>query len=513
MSKKVTSTLAGAFLFLIVVNLLSKGLGFFREVLFANFFGRGVEFDIYLIGAVIPIIINTVVLYIGQNYFIPGYHKIKSDNSNLTYKFFAVNFIVFIIIGTIISVILYFLSETIITAYLHTADESIKEIAIDIFRLFLITIPLMFAISILTAYEQAEFRFKYPAIAGLFLNLAMIPILLIFTSMFGIYTIPIGFILGTFFQFIYLSFKVSSRISFESFSFVSKKELFGFFDSTILSVILIESIGQIYLLSDRYFFASVDQGGLSALSYSFILFSLPIAVVSLALTTIIFPKFSEIINSKSFEKLQEIFSDSIRVNLLFFVPIAFLFFYYGDTILKLVFERGKFTGTDTLDTFITLKVYTISLIFYSAYSILNKVFYSAKFVNYLLIITICGIAIKIFLNFFLVGIWQQNGLALSTSFSFIFIFFASFILIHKILPLNNSGLFIKELTFQLVNGFISYFIVEVILNSVNTHNILIDIIKIILYLFVFLLNTFIMGNKSLVIIKKLFSTMRTAKSI
>lgn len=512
MSKKITSTLAGAVLFLIAVNIFSKGLGFFREVLFANFFGRGVEFDIYLIGAVIPITINTVVLYIGQNYFIPGYHKIKSDNSNLTSKYFTVNFVVFIIIGTAISVILYFLSEAIITAYLHPTDASINEIAIDIFRLFLITIPLMFAISIIAAYEQAEFRFKYPAIGSLLLNLTMIPILLIFTDKYGIYTIPIGFILGIFFQLIYLLFKVSSHISFESFSFLSKKELFGFLDITILSVILIESIGQIYLLSDRYFFDKVDQGGLSALSYSFNLFSLPISVVSLALTTVLFPKFSETIHSKSFDKLQNMLSNSIRVNLLFFVPIAFLFFFYGDIILKLVYERGKFTGTDTLDTFITLKVYSISLIFYSAYSILNKVLYGAKFVNYLLIITICGIALKILLNLVFVGVWQQNGLALSTSFSFIFFFCASFILIHKILPLEIRSLFIKELTFHFVNGFISYFIVEVIFSSVNTSNIFLDIIKIVLYLLVFLMNNFIMGNKSIVIIKELFNILGTAKS-
>ena len=98
MSNKITSTLAGAVLFLIVVNLLSKGLGFFREVLFANYFGRGVEFDIYLIGAVIPITINTVVLYIGQNYFIPGYHKIKTEKENLTSRFFTINFVAFILV-------------------------------------------------------------------------------------------------------------------------------------------------------------------------------------------------------------------------------------------------------------------------------------------------------------------------------------------------------------------------------------------------------------------------------
>ncbi|MGB5892693.1 MAG: lipid II flippase MurJ [Ignavibacteriaceae bacterium] len=513
MNNKFTSTLAGAFIFITILNLFSRGLGFLREVLFANYFGRGIEFDVYLIGAVIPITINTVALFIGQNYFIPAYHKSKSLNPDSTNNFFTVNFFIFILIGLLISIVLYFLSETIIDVYLNTDNNSLKEIAVNIFRLFLITIPFTFAISILTAFEQAEYKFKYPAIGRLFLNITIIPILIIFTDKFGIYTVPIGFIFGIFFQFIYLLIKGNSRMNFSFFSTDEKREVFRFLDITIFSIILIETIGQFYLLADRYFFKMVDQGGIASLSYASNLFNLPVSVVSLAFATVIFPKFSENIQTKSFDNLQKNLSDSISANLLFFVPIAFLFFLYGDGIIKLLFERGKFSSSDTLDTFLALKAYAFSLIFYSTYAIFNKIIYAAKFVNSLLLITVTGIVLKIALNFIFVGLWKQNGLALSTSITYLFFFLSSFILVYKKLPIKNQSLFFKELIFHLTNGFFSYIIVQLMFYYIIPNYNYINLMKILFFLSVYVLNVHLIGNKSLVLVKELLNSLRTVKSI
>ena len=513
MKNRFTSTLAGAFIFITILNLFSRGLGFLREVLFANYFGRGIDFDVYLIGAVIPITINTIALFIGQNYFIPAYHKTKARNPDSTSKFFSANFFVFILIGLLISIVLYFLSETIIDVYLNTDKNSLKEIAVNIFRLFLITIPFTFGISILTAFEQAEYKFKYPAIGKLFLNLTIIPVLIFFTDKFGIYTIPIGFIFGIFFQFIYLLIKGSSRVSFSFFSTNQKGEVLYFLDITILSIILIETIGQFYLLADRYFFEMVDQGGIASLNYASNLFNLPMSVVSLAFATVIFPKFSENIQTNSFDKLEKNLSDSILANLLLFVPIAFLFFYYGDVIIKLLFERGKFFESDTIDTFLALKAYAFSLIFYSTYAILNKILYAAKFVNHLLLITIAGIVLKIALNFIFVGLWKQNGLALSTSVSYLFFFLSGFILVYKKLPLKNKSVFLKELAFHLTNGFLSYMVIQLLFYYIIPIYNYINLLKIFLFLLVYILNVYLIGNKSLVLAKTLLNSVRSVKSL
>ena len=513
MKKKLTSSLTGAFVFIILINILSRGLGFFREILFANYFGLGVNFDVYLVGAVLPITINTVIIYIGQNYFIPAYHTIKVNDKHSAQKFFNLNFIAFVVIGIITTLLLYLFSNAIIDIYLKSNDESIRIMTVRIFRIFLLTIPLNFAISILTAYEQAEYEFKFPAIGRLFLNLTVIPVLIIFTDKFGIYTVPIGFVIGTVFQLLYLVFKGKSSLMMYSFSGKIDKNISVFFDITLITIILIEIIGQVYMLSDRYFFYSVDRGGISALSYASNIFNLPISVVSLALATVIFPKFSENIQSKSFDKIQKNFSNAVRVNFLVFIPITFLFFFYGDIIIKIFFQRGKFSAGDTLDTFFVLRVYAVSLIFFSTYSIINKVLYGAKLVNHLLIITIVGIAIKVGFNFIFVEHWKQNGLALSTSLSYIFFFLASYITIYRKLPLKDASIFFKELLLHLINGFVVYLIIEMIFSAKYPENIFVILMKIFLYLLIYTGNIFIVKSKSLSIVKELINSLESVKLI
>jgi len=257
----------------------------------------------------------------------------------------------------------------------------------------------------------------------------------------------------------------------------------------------------------------VDQGGIASLSYASNLFNLPISVVSLAFATVIFPKFSENIQTKSFDNLQKNLSDSISANLLFFVPIAFVFFFYGDGIIKLLFERGKFYESDTLDTFLALKAYAFSLIFYSTYAIFNKIIYAAKFVNSLLLITVTGIVLKIALNFIFVGLWKQNGLALSTSITYLFFFLSSFILVYKKLPMKNESLFLKDLIFHLTNGFFSYFVIQLMFYYIIPNYNYINLMKILFFLSVYILNVYLIGNKSLVSLKVLLNSVRSLKSI
>ena len=256
----------------------------------------------------------------------------------------------------------------------------------------------------------------------------------------------------------------------------------------------------------------VDQGGIASLNYASNLFNFPISVVSLAFATVIFPKFSENIQTKSFGDLQKNLSDSISANLLFFVPIAFLFFFYGDSIIKILFERGKFYESDTLDTFLALKAYAFSLIFYSTYAIFNKIIYAAKFVNSLLLITVTGIVLKIALNFIFVGLWKQNGLALSTSISYIFFFLSGFILVYKILPMKNQSLFFKELGFHLTNGIFSYIIIQLMFYYIMPNYNYITLLKILFFLSIYITNVYLVGNKSLVLVKELLSSVRSLKS-
>ena len=221
MSEKFTSTIAGAAILITGVGLVSKGFGFLREVVYANNFGLQSNFDIYLIGAVLPITLNTSVIYLAQNYFIPAYHNKLSLGKDNAEKFFSNTFWLFVILAGIFSIILFLISPFLIKFYLTNTNPNIHGAVLKIFNIFLLTIPLNAGFSILSAYFQSEYNFKAPALSSLFQNIIIILLVLVFTSTLGVLTIPIGYLLGTAAQFLYLLFllKNRSRLIFTSISF------------------------------------------------------------------------------------------------------------------------------------------------------------------------------------------------------------------------------------------------------------------------------------------------------
>ena len=107
MSKKFTSTVAGGAIIITFFSLIGRGLGIIREVVFANYFGLTANYDLYLIGAVLPITINSIILYLAQNFYIPNYNKTKSDSEQKAQRFRSVALVGFTLLGFIIAIMLF----------------------------------------------------------------------------------------------------------------------------------------------------------------------------------------------------------------------------------------------------------------------------------------------------------------------------------------------------------------------------------------------------------------------
>ncbi|MBK9099569.1 MAG: polysaccharide biosynthesis C-terminal domain-containing protein [bacterium] len=340
MSNKFTSTIAGASIFISILGLISRGLGFIREMIFANNFGLETEFDLYLVGAVLPITINTVLLYISQNYFIPEFQKVGSSQSQ---KYFRQSILIFTVAGLLFTCLLFLASETVVNFYMPSADLNSQETAILVFRIFLITIPFSAAISVLSALLQSLYEFKYPAISILFLNISIIILLILFSDQYGVYIIPVGYVAGTILQFLFL---LSKSRKFLKFDFrLDKEELNisrSILSSSIVIIILIESMSQLYSIFDRYFYGQISAGGIASLNYALIIWFLPVSIFSISLATAVFPVITKAINDDSHGEIEKIYNESISMNVFLFVPLAFILFFYGDVLIKIFFERGKF---------------------------------------------------------------------------------------------------------------------------------------------------------------------------
>ena len=498
MSQKFTSTIAGASIFISLIGVLSRGFGFIREMIFANNFGLETDFDLYLVGAVLPITISTIILYIGQNYFVPGFQKLNSTDKEAASKFYRDSFIIFVGSAFILSIVLFLASDLIIKLYIGQASVKSIMLATNIFKIFIITIPFSAAVSIFSALQQAVYEFKYPAISILFLNISLIILLLLFSSKIGVYIIPIGYVTGTIFQFIYLFIKSTKILKLELRTHINKSvKIKSLFESSIITIIIIEAVSQLYTISDRYFYSQVTSGGIASLNYAYIIYYLPISIISISLATAIFPKITDAIISSNVEEIEKIFIDNATINIIIFMPLTFLLVYFGDTFLKIAFERGKFIQESTNITFGALKFYAVSLIFYSTYSVLNKIFYSLNFIKMLLLLTCLGILLKLVMNFILVRDLQQYGLALSTSISYIFFFSASYLILGSKLKIRNKYIFIKELLICLSNAVISLLLVNIFGEVIFLKGLPGDILSIILFLGLYSVNLIFMKHKTI----------------
>ena len=499
MKQKFTSTIAGASIFISLLGLFSRGLGFIREMIFASNFGLETEFDLYLVGAVLPVTINTIILYIGQNYFIPGFQKIDSSDPQKAKSYYNQSFFLFVVAATLIALVLLLLNDSVINFYMQSATPESREIATQIFKLFLLTIPFAAGISIFSALLQTVYEFKYPAISVLFLNVSIILLLLLFSDRFGVFIIPVGYILGMVLQFCYLFVKSQKFVKLDLFAY-QKEYSFSksILSSSLVTIILIESISQLYSLFDRYFYGEISSGGIASLNYALIVWFLPVSILSISLATAVFPMITKAINDFSNEQIEKIYNESISMNTFIFIPLAFILFFYGDILIKIFFERGKFVEESTAMTFSVLRFYSISLVFYSVYSVFNKIFYSIKEVKLLLWITIIGLLIKLIFNLMLVDL-EQNGLALSTSISFIFFFLASYIILNIKLKIKNQSLFIKDFTFHFVNCLFSFLLINVFANLFPIKSIIKDGTIILFFVCLYLINSILLKHNSILI--------------
>ncbi len=499
MNQKITTTIAGASIFITIITFIGRGLGFFREVIFAASFGLSREFEIYLVATVLSSAINIVLIVLGQNYFVPNYFKTKGKAERTS--FFNHALTIFLFGSIVIALLSYIFSKQIIDFYISVDSVTSKATALNIFIYFLPTIPLTAVISIFFAFLQSEKNFIAPVISNLFTNIFLIGAVPLLNDKMGIIVIPIFYLVGTVFQMLFLFMIVNKKtyiqITFYNFSSEQNKTL-GFF---LLFTIIIEIIGQMFIVIDRYFLNAVEKGGIAALSYSATLYQLPIVILPFAISTVLFPSFSELIQKKEMIEVGKKLNKSISVLIFLTMPISFIFFFFGEFIVMILFQRGNFSFFDSIITSNTLKIYSISLVFYAIYSVLNKFFFSTSLLNELLLIISGGLLLKIILNILLVKTLFQNGLALSTSLTFVLYCILSLIIIRKI-KISSFFFFSKNLFFYLANCGISIIIVFLIQNNLIFKNnmYITKFASIIIFEILFLFNCHLIQDNSFVLI-------------
>jgi len=446
--------IGGAALIVLLTQVLSKGTGFLREILFAGEFGIGKDFEFYLIAFTVPGMINSILFYQAQNYFIPTYNDLKQKNPDEAHTFLFSSVIFFFIVISGLATILFFTAEGIVSLFVSSPTLAELDFVTKLFRTTLITLPLNALISVFSAYLVAEFKFKITYLSQLWTNLAVIVTVIFFADELGTLSIVIGFVAGNALQLVNLLYggrHVIPGFSRFRFKFGGNVPYMIF-----LNTLFIETAGQMFFLIDRLFYSSVDQGGIAALNYSFIIYMLPVSVFTTALGSALLPDFASNIAKGDFKEANSKFTKAIELVLLLFIPGVLILIFSGGDLISLMFERGKFSSHSTDLTQGTLFYYSFSLPFYALYAITQRYIYSLKGSTFLTIISFLGLALKYLLSYFMVDFMGQNGLALATTVVFILQSISCFVFIKiRVDYRSEKGVKLNSLKFILYSTIIT----------------------------------------------------------
>jgi putative peptidoglycan lipid II flippase len=172
---------------------------------------------------------------------------------------------------------------------------------------------------------------------------------------------------------------------------------------------------QVNLLVNSWLASSLGTGAVSWLDYAFRLMYLPIGLFGVSIATASLPAISTHAADADDGGVRRAVSSGLRMILMLNVPATVGLLVLATPIVRLIFERGRFTPADTAATAAALMCYGPGLVGYSAVKLLSSAFYALGNSRIPLMSSAASIAFNVAVNLMLVHRLGYRGLALGTA--------------------------------------------------------------------------------------------------
>lgn len=402
-------------------TLLSRILGFARDLVVARLFGADAGTDAFFVAFKIPNLMRRLFAEGAFSMaFVPVLNEYKQQQGEAVLKTFVDD-----VAGTLAAVLFVVTAGGVLAAPLlvlafapgFAADAGQRVLAADMLRL---TFPYLFFISltalaggILNTYD----RFGVPAFTPVLLNLVLI--------LFAVYLAPLlerpimalawGVLVAGVVQ---LAFQLPflGRIR------MLPRPRIAFRDpgvrrigSLMLPALFGVSVGQISLLIDTLLASFLATGSISWLYYSDRLMEFPLGLLGVALGTVILPRLSREHAAQSPAAVAATLDWALRLVLLLGLPCAVGLFVLAGPMVATLFESGAFTAHDVEMAARSLMAYSLGLFGFIAVKVLAPGFYARQDMRTPVRIGLIAMGVNLAGNLVLMWPLGHAGLALATT--------------------------------------------------------------------------------------------------
>jgi len=342
-------------------TLVSRLLGYLRDILIAVFLGASIYADAFFVAFRLP---NTFRRLFAEGVFnaafIPSYAKAKLNNKNEGKRFAddVLNLLIIVLLGIV------FLVEIFTPTFVYLiapgfSEETIKfDLAVALTR---ITFPFLFFVSLSSFFSgilNTNNKFAAAAAAPIILNIFLI-LSLVVSDFFNLNfetNLSYAVSLAGFFQLIFLIF-CTKRYYKPSINFKIKiNTKVEFFFKKLLPSIFSSGVTQINILIGTII-ASFEAGAVSYLYYADRIYQINLAIAGIAIGTVMLPELSKNIKSRNFKNAMNIQNKALELCLLFSLPACFGLIIASEEIISSLFGYGSFSEENVISTAQALKYF------------------------------------------------------------------------------------------------------------------------------------------------------------
>ncbi len=379
--------------FLVVLGiLLAKGLGFYRDMVFAGTFGTGVMADIYF---QVYGLVNLIFTGIGvalSTLVIKNLNKAENAGQEKAYaaRFLQKSAALLVLAAGSMAIF----ARQIVGIILPEISGEALSVAVKLTYIMLPSLVFVVIAYIISGVLQNEKVYFITAIMSLPFNVAIIISLFIpnvSVLWVGVVTtigwfLHIAILLPAFYK---KGYRLWARGTFGK----NKKEK----SPEILWIFISNMMFQLCFYTDRAF-VSGNEGMAATFNYASNLFITVSSVFVVAMSTVVFPAISKNYEEGHTKYVNSLLQYILTIMVAIFLPFLLTVGFFGKDIIRLLYERGSFTAESTLSVSVIFLVYSLGILGYVSQELFNKVLYLAGKYKYSVIGTVAVVFLNALIN-------------------------------------------------------------------------------------------------------------------
>lgn len=398
-----------------VLTILSKGIGFLREVVIANYFGAGVPKDAYAIAYILPAM--ALILFGGLNgpfhtSTLAAITRLQEEGKEEEIPR-VTNTILFwtaLSMGLLTLLVACF-APAVMSVLAPAAKPAVRFLAIDQLRIMSPLILFGGLIGCLCGLNNSRQEFALPSLSPIVASAAVMGIIFFWPHPLALAWGTLIGAVGQFFLQLVPSLSSLHRAALVPLKHPAVRKM----GELLLPAMLSSSIGTINAAIGLGFAAMLPIGAISAFDYANKLIQLPLGVLLTALLIPIFPLLTGAVVRNDKTTLHLWINRGIQTIALSTFPMTALTIALGLPLVRVLFERGEFNAQASMLTFLVLAYAALGIAPYAARDLLTRVFYAQNDSRRPLILSVLSIGLNFLFNWLFVLPLGVIGLSISTT--------------------------------------------------------------------------------------------------